>query len=124
MVHEEPDVMRQVVDHARLARRYLIGIIGDDVQLSEPLVVYTCGRPDFGTVLDISVTIHVCDGFSVRRVSQQFHGVGDDSFVGVGVARSSSREYGFSELLKACLRMVLYNLVDTTDDEPVSHVPL
>ena len=41
LIDEEPDVMRQVVDHARLARRYLVGIIGNDVQLSESFVVYT-----------------------------------------------------------------------------------
>ena len=31
LVYEEPDVMRQVVGHARLARRYLVRVFGNDV---------------------------------------------------------------------------------------------
>ena len=70
LIDEEPDVMRQVVGHARLARRYLVGIIGDDVQLSEPLVIYTCGRTDFIALPNIAMFIDVGHRLAVRRIAE------------------------------------------------------
>ena len=80
LVYEEPDVMRQVIRQARLTRRHLVRVVGDNVQLSESFIVDMGRRADCGTVLDIPMFIHVCDGFSVRRVSQQFHSVCNDGF--------------------------------------------
>ena len=80
-------------------------------------------RADCGTVLDLSVTIHVCDGFSVRRVSQQFHRVGDDSFVGIDVSIASGRGNRFTKISEARLSFVLDDLVHAIDYETVREVP-
>ena len=73
-------------------------------------------RTDLCTILDISVTIHVCDGFSVRRVSQQFNRVGDDSFVGVRVSIASGRGNRFTKVPEAWLRFALDDLLYVVDD--------
>ena len=39
LVYEEPDVMRQVIRQARLTRRHLVRVVGDNVQLSESFIV-------------------------------------------------------------------------------------
>ena len=70
LVYEEPDVQRQVVGQARLVRRYLVGVVGDDVQLSKALVIDTRRRADFGTVQNIAMAIDVSDGFAIRGVAE------------------------------------------------------
>ena len=46
LVYEEPDVEGKVVRQACLVRRYLVGVVGDGVQLSKALVVDTRRRPE------------------------------------------------------------------------------
>ena len=123
LVYEEPDVMRQVVGHARLARRYFVRVFGNDVQLAESFGVDQQRRPDFGRIPNIAMSIDVCDGFSVRKVSQQLHGVGDDALVGIDVSIASGRGNRFTKVLEAWLRCILNDLVDTINDDPVRKVP-
>ncbi len=70
LVYEEPDVEGKVVRQACLFRRYLVGVVGDDVQLSKALVIDTRRRADFGTVQNIAMAIDVSDGFAIRGVAE------------------------------------------------------
>ena len=54
----------RVVPRDTLVHCHLVGVFGDDVQLSEPVVIYACGRPDLRAILDIAMFINVCHGFS------------------------------------------------------------
>ena len=126
LIDEEADVVGQVVGHACLARRNLVRVVGDNVQLAESFVAdqQRQRRADFGTVLNIAVSIDVGHRLAVRRISKKFHRIGYYCFVGVGVSGASSSGHGISEILEARLRFVLDDLVDTINDEPVRKVPL
>ena len=123
MVYEEPDVMRQVIRHACLTRRHLVRVVGDNVQLPEPLVVDERRCADLGTILDIVMSIDVRYRLAVRRIAEQLHGVGDDALVGIDVSSTSSGRYGFSEPLKAGIGFVRDDLVHAIDYETVREVP-
>ena len=94
----------QVVRYARLVRRYLVGVVGDDVQLSKALVVDTRRRADLRAVRDIAVTIDIRDGFAICRVAEQLHRIGDYCLVGIGVARPPSRGHRLAKVLETWLR--------------------
>ena len=113
-----------VVRQACLVRRYLVGVVGDGVQLSKALVVDTRRRPDLRAVRDIAVTIDSRDGFAVRRVAEQLHRIGDDSFIWIGVSCASSRGNRLTKLSEARLPMVLDDLVHAIHHEAVREVPL
>ena len=70
LVYEEPGVEGKVVRQACLAGRHFVGVVGDDVELTEPLVVDQQRRPDFGTVPNIAMAIDVSDGFAIRGVAE------------------------------------------------------
>ena len=71
--------------HDLLVQLYFVRVVGDDIQLSEPLVVDERRRANLRAILNIPVAIDVSDRLPVPRIAEQFHRVGDDSFVGVGV---------------------------------------
>ena len=123
LVYEEPDVEGTVVCQACLVRRYLVGVVGDGVQLSKALVVDT-RRPDLRAVRDIAVTVDIRDGFAVRRVTEQLNRIGDDSFIWIGVSCASSRGNRLTKLSEARLPMVLDDLVHAIHHEAVREVPL
>ena len=91
LIDKEPDVMRQVVGHARLARRHFVCIASHNIQLAEPLVADERRCADLGGILDIPVTIDVRYRLAVRRIAKKFHRIGYYCFVGVGVSGTSSR---------------------------------
>ena len=124
LVYEEPDVEGTVVRQACLVRRYLVGVVGDGVQLSKALVVDTRRRPDLRAVRDIAVTVDIRDGFAVRRVTEQLNRIGDDSFIWIGVSCASSRGNRLTKLSEARLPMVLDDLVHAIHHEAVREVPL
>ena len=72
--------------HDLLVQFYFVRVVGDDIQLSEPLVVDERRRANLRAILNIPVAIDVSDRLPVPRIAEQFNRVGDDSFVGVGVA--------------------------------------
>ena len=114
----------KVVRQACLVRRYLVGVVGDGVQLSKALVVDTRRRPDLRAVRDIAVTIDIRHRLAVRRVAEELHRVGDDRLVGIGVAIASSRGYRLTKLSEARLSFVLDDLVHAIHHEAVREVPL
>ena len=116
--------MGQVVGHARLAGRHLIGVVGDDIELPKSLVVYARGRDDLRAVTNVTMSIDVSDGFAVRGVAEQLHGVSDDSFIWIGVARATSRGNRLAKVSEAWLRFVLYNLVHVIHNKSMHEVPL
>ena len=124
LIDKEAYVEGQVVCQACLAGRHFVGVVGDDVQLSKALVIDTRRRADLSAVRDIAVTIDIRDGFAVRRVAEQLHGVSDDSFIWIGVARASSRGYRLTKLSEARLPMVFDDLVHVIHHEAVREVPL
>ena len=88
---EETDVEWNSVLHDLLVQFYFVRVVVDDIQLWETLVVDERRRANLRAILNIPVAIDVIDRLPVPRIAEQFHRVGDDSFVGVGVARRSSR---------------------------------
>ena len=66
--------------HDLLVQFYFVRVVGDDIQLSEPLVVGERRRANLRAILNIPVAIDVSDR-PVPRIAEQFHRVGDDSFV-------------------------------------------
>ena len=124
LVYEEPDVEGKVVRQACLVGRYLVGVVGDGVQLSKALVVDTRRRPDLRAVRDIAVTIDIRHRLAVRRVAEELHRVGDDRLVGIGVAIASSRGYRLTKLSETRLSFVLDDLVHAIHHETVREVPL
>ena len=62
--------------------------------------------------------------FPYPRIAEQFHRVGDDSLVGVGVARTSSRGNRLAKVSEAWLRFILYNLVHVIHNKSMREVPL
>ena len=107
LIDKEAYVEGQVVGQACLAGRHFVGVVGDDVELTEPLVVDQQRRPDVGTIPNIAMAIDVSDGFAVRRVAEQLHRISDYCLVGIAVSFASGRGYRFSEMSEARLPMVL-----------------
>ena len=112
----------EVVD--AVAGRQFVGVVGDDVELTEPLVVDQQRCPDFGTVPNIAMVIDVSDGFAIRRVSEQLHRIGDYCHVGIGVSFASGHGYRLTKFLEARLSFVLHDLVHAIHHEAVREVPL
>ena len=124
LIDKEAYVKGHIVGQACLAGRHFVGVVGDDVELSKAFVVDQQRRPDFGTVPNIAMAIDVSDGFAVRRVAEQLHGVSDDSFIWISVARASSRGNRLTKLSEARLSLVLDDLVHAIHHEAVREVPL
>ena len=70
LIDKEAYVEGQVVGQACLAGRHFVGVVGDDVELSKPLVVDEQRRPDFGTVPNIAMAINVRYRLAVRRIAE------------------------------------------------------
>ena len=60
----------KVVPHNTLVQRHLVGVFGDDVQLSEPVAVNELRLVDLRAVPGVPVAIHVRHRLPIRRVSQ------------------------------------------------------
>ena len=124
LVDEETDVKWKSVLHDLLVQFYFVRVVGDDIQLSEPLVVDERRRANLRAILNIPVAIDVSDRLPVPRIAEQFHRVGDDSFVAGGVARTSSRGNRLAKVSEAWLRFVFYNLVHVIHNKSMHEVPL
>ena len=70
------------------------------------------------------VAIDVSDRIRIPRIAEQFHRVGDESFIGVGVARTSSRGNRLAKVSEARLRFVLYNLAHVIHNKSMHEVSL
>ena len=73
-----------------LVRLDLVGVVHNDVELTETSVVNKRRRPNIRTLLNVPVPINVGDRLTVSRIPEQFHGVCYDGFVGVGVTLATS----------------------------------
>ena len=87
---------------------YFVRVIGDDIQLSEPLVVDERRRANLRAILNIPVAVDDSDRLPIPRITEQFNRVGGDSFIGVGVARRSSRVNRLAKVSEARLYMYIY----------------
>ena len=96
----------------------------DDIQLPESIVVDERRRANHRAILNITVEIDVSGRIAVPRIAEQFHRVGDDSFVGVCVARTSSRGNRLAKVSEALFRFVLYNSVHVIHNKSMHKVPL
>ena len=56
--------------HDSLVQLYFVRVVGDDVQLSEPLVVDEHRRANLRAVLYIPVAIDVSDRLPIARISE------------------------------------------------------
>ena len=56
--------------HDSLVQLYFVRVVGDDVQLSEPLVVDERRRANLRALLDISVAIDVGDRLPIARIAE------------------------------------------------------
>ena len=71
----------QSVRDGFLVHLYLVRIVNDDVELSEPSIVDLERCRLLSVVVDITMSVHAGDGLSVTRVPQQLYGVRDDGLV-------------------------------------------
>ena len=110
--------------HDLLVQLYFIRVVGDDIQLPEPCVVDERRRANLRAILNMPVAFDASDRLPISRIAEQFHRVGDDSFVGVGVARTLSRGNRIAKVSEAHLRCVLYNLVHVIHNKSMLDVPL
>ena len=106
-----------------LVHRYLVRIVDDDVELSEPSIVDHERCRLLRAVFHVAMSIHVGDGLPVTRVSQQLHGFCDDGLVLVDVSFASGRGHGVAEPPEARAVGVLDDLVDARHLESVFQVP-
>ena len=106
-----------------LVHRYLVPIVDDDVELSEPSIVDHERCRLLRTVFHVAMSIHVGYGLPVTRVPQQLHGVCNDGLVRVDVSLSSGRGHSVAEPPEAWDGDVLDDLVDTRHLESVFQVP-
>ena len=61
------------------------------------------------------MSIDVGHRLSISRITEQFHGISNDSFIGVHITGTSSRGDGIAEVLETRFRFVLDDLVDVVD---------
>ena len=106
-----------------LVHRYIVRIVDDDVELSEPSIVDHERCRLLRAVFHVAMSIHVGDGLPVTRVPQQLHGVYDDGLVRVDVSLASGRGHGVTEPPEALDGSVLDDLVDARHLESVFQVP-
>ena len=109
--------------HDLLIQLYFVRVVGDDVQLSEPLVVDERRRTNLRAVLNIPVAIDVSDRLPVPRIAEQFHRVGNDSFVRIGVSRTSSCGNRLAKPSEARMWFVLDNLVHVIHNKSMREIP-
>ena len=110
--------------HDLLVQLYFVGVVGDDVQLSEPLVVDERRRANLRAVLNIPVAIDVGDRLPVPRIAEQFHLVGNDGLVGVFISSASSCGNRLAKVSKARARFVLDDLVHVIHNKSMHEIPL
>ena len=102
-----------------LVHLYLIRIVDDDVELSEPSIVDHERCRLLRAVFQVAMLIHVGDGLPVTRVPQQLYGVRNDSLVRVDVSLATGRGHCIAEPPEAWNRIVLDDLVDERHFESV-----
>ena len=121
--NEEPHVYGQGVRDGFLVHRYLVRIVDDDVELSEPSIDDHERCRLLRAVFHVAMSIHVGDGLPVTRVPQQLHGVCDDGLVRVNVSFASGRGHCIAEPSEARVWGVLDDLIDAPHLESVFQVP-
>ena len=121
--NEEPHVYGQGVREGFLVHRYLVRIVDDDVELSEPSIVDHERCRHLRVVFHVAMSIHVGDDLPVTRVPQQLHGVCDDGLLRVDVSLASGRGHSVAEPPEARDGGVLDDLIDARHLESVFQVP-
>ena len=106
-----------------LVHLYLVRVVNDEVELSESYIVDHERCCLLRAVVDVTISVHVGDGLSVKRVSQQLHGVSDDGLVRVDISLESRRGHCIAEPSEARDGIVLYDLVDVRHLETMVHIP-
>ena len=120
--NKESYVYGQVVRDGFLFHLYLVRIVKDDVELSEPSIVDHERFRLLRAVVDVTMSVHVGDSLSVTRVPQQLHGVRDDGLVWVDVSLAPGRGYCIAKPPEARNRIVLDDLVDMRHLEAVVQI--
>ena len=106
-----------------LVHRYLVRIVNDDAELSEPSIVDHERCRLLRAVFHVAMSVHVGDGLSLTRDPQQLHGVRDDGLVWVDVSLAPGRGQCIAEPSEARDRIVFDDLVDMRHLESVVQVP-
>ena len=121
--NEEPHVYGHGVRDGFLVHRYLVRIVDDDVELSEPSIVNHERCRLLRVVFHVAMSIHIGDCLPVTRVSQQLYGVCDDGLVRVDVSLASCRGHGVAEPPEARDGGVLDDLIDARQLQSLFQVP-
>ena len=103
-----------------LVHFYIVRIVDDVVELSEPSIVEYERCRLLLAVFHVTLSVHVGDGLPVARIPQQLHGVRDDGLVWMDVSLTPGSGHCIAEPPEARNRFVLDVLIDVRHLESVA----